>query len=135
MTAFMFFAFGFFKPHERITYDIDYIYRRAGRAFLHFCEGPLMDFAKSVESGVMKISDALISFSRNPTATTRMFVDAAAIAVLRPFNPAYKKYEADLNELRRRYHEPVENIAIGTGVLLVLIFFALLLAIYLAYTA
>ncbi|UYZ39525.1 MAG: Na(+)/H(+) antiporter subunit D [Candidatus Methanospirare jalkutatii] len=135
MTAFMFFAFGFFKPHERITYDIDRIYRRAGRAFLHFCEGPLMDFAKSVESGVMKISDALISFSRNPTATTRMFVDAAAIAVLRPFNPAYKKYEADLNELRRRYHEPVENIAIGTGVLLVLIFFALLLAIYLAYTA
>ncbi|MCW3138240.1 MAG: hypothetical protein OCU20_09960 [Methanophagales archaeon] len=31
MTLFLFFMRGCFAPHEKMTFDIDYLYRKAGR--------------------------------------------------------------------------------------------------------
>lgn len=49
MTVLLFFLLGYFAPHEKITYDIDYLYRKAGRGFgnaflphmVKFVENPL----------------------------------------------------------------------------------------------
>jgi multicomponent Na+:H+ antiporter subunit D len=62
MTVFLFFMLGFFRPHDRITYDLDYVYRKAGRGFIWFCETPLMHFAVAVEKGVLRIANRFARF-------------------------------------------------------------------------
>ncbi len=134
MTVFMFFSLGFFVPHEKITRDMDYIYRKVGRGFIWFCEKPLVSFANSIDEGIMRIASSSVWFSRNPVAASRIMVDMMGAVVLRPFNPVYMRYERDLEEVKRMYPgEPVQSLAIGSGVLLVLVFFAFYLAIYLMY--
>ena len=137
MTAFMFFALRILiMPHERITYDIDYLYRKAGRGFIWLCESPLVSFAAAVEKVVLRIADSFVSFGRNPLRGTRMMMDMIGVALLKPFvfvfnlviQPVYKHYERDLEEVKMRpVEEPMERMSIGTGVLLVLLFFALYL--------
>ncbi len=65
-----------------------------------------------------------------------MMADIIGVALLKPFifvfnlviHPVYKHYERDLEEVKRRpLEEPVERMSIGTGLLLVLLFFALYL--------
>ncbi|MHC1611069.1 MAG: proton-conducting transporter transmembrane domain-containing protein, partial [Candidatus Methanospirareceae archaeon] len=135
VTALLFFGLlSVVAPHEGIVRDIDAIFRRIGRGFIWFCQKPLMTFAKSVDSGLMKLAASFVWFSRNPVAATNIMVNSAAFLVLRPFNPAYKRYAQNIEELKKTYPgEPVERVAVGTGVLLTLVFLALYLLIYLIY--
>ncbi|NMX20865.1 Na(+)/H(+) antiporter subunit D [ANME-1 cluster archaeon GoMg4] len=117
-----------------ITLDTDWFYRIGMKKFVRFCEGPLMTFAKSVDSGVMKIASSFVWFSRNPTAATNIMVNSVAFIVFRPFNPVYKKYAQNIDELKKTYPgEPMQRVAVGTGVLLTLVFLAFYLLIYLVY--
>jgi len=136
MTVFLFFLLGYFAPHEKITYDIDYLYRKAGRGFIWLCESPIVSFAIAVEKIVLRIADFFVRFSKNPLRGTRMMMDMIGVALLKPFvfvfnlviQPVYKHYERDLEEVKMRpVEEPMERMSIGTGVLLVLLFFALYL--------
>ena len=129
MTAFMFFALRvLIMPHERITYDIDYIYRKVGRGFVWFCEKPLMAFASAMDKRVLRIADSAVLFSRNPTAASILLITTTRTKLLGSFKPADKRAEQDLEELKiRAVEEPRENLSIGAGVLLVLLFFALYL--------
>ncbi len=136
MTVFLFFMIGFFAPHEKITNDVDYLYRKAGRGFIWLCESPLVSFAIAVEKIVLRIADFFVKFSKNPLRGTRMMMDMIGVALLKPFvfvfnlviQPVYKHYERDLEEVKMRpVEEPMERMSIGTGVLLVLLFFALYL--------
>ncbi len=130
MTGFMFFALRvLIMPHERITYDIDYLYRKAGRGFIWFCEKPLMAFANAIDRGTLRIADSFVWFSRNPTAASIILITATGTRLMSPFNHAYKRPERDLEVVvkRRTVEEPMEKLSIGTGVLLVLLFFALYL--------
>jgi multicomponent Na+:H+ antiporter subunit D len=136
MTVFLFFMLGYFAPHEKITLDFDYLYRKAGRGFIWFCENPLAHFAIRLEKGVLRIAGSFVSFGRNPLRATRMMADMIGVAVLKPFvfvynlviQPVYRHYERDLEEVKMRpVEEPVESMSIGTGLLLVLLFFALYL--------
>ena len=136
MTAFMFFSLRLLiMPHERVTYDIDYIYRKAGRGFIWFCEQPLVSFAVRVEKVVLRIADSFVSFGKNPLRGTRVMIDTMGVALLKPFifvfnlviHPVYKYYERDLEEMKMRPVEEMEKMSIGTGLLLVLLFFALYL--------
>ncbi len=117
-----------------ITLDTDWFYRIAGKKFIWFCEKPLLDFANSIDKVLKDIADSFVWFSRNPTAASRIMVLTIGAVVARPFNPASTRYERDLEELRRLYPgESVHRVAIGTGVLLVLMFFTLYLLIYLTH--
>jgi len=136
MTVFLFFMLGYFAPHEKITLDFDYLYRKAGRGFIWFCENPLAHFAIGVERGALRIAGSFVSFGRNPLRATRMMADMIGVAMLKPFvfvynlviQPVYRHYERDLEEVKMRpVEEPVESMSIGTGLLLVLLFFALYL--------
>ncbi|MBL7118272.1 MAG: Na(+)/H(+) antiporter subunit D [Candidatus Syntrophoarchaeum sp.] len=136
MTVFLFFMIGYFAPHEKITYDVDYLYRKAGRGFIWLCESPIVSFAIAVEKIVLRIADFFVRFSKNPLRGTRMMMDMIGVALLKPFvfvfnlviQPVYKHYERDLEEVKMRpVEEPMERMSIGTGVLLVLLFFALYL--------
>ena len=136
MTVFLFFMLGYFAPHEKITYDIDYLYRKAGRGFIWFCENPLAHFAIGLEKVVLRIADSFVTFGKNPIRGIRMVVDTIGVALLKPFvfvynrvvQPVYRHYERDLEEVKMRpAEEPLERMSIGTGVLLVLLFFALYL--------
>jgi multicomponent Na+:H+ antiporter subunit D len=130
MTAFLFFALRvLIMPHERITYDIDYVYRKVGQGFVWFCEKPLMAFASAIDRGVLRMADSFVWFSRNPAAASTIMITTTGTRLLRPFNSVYKRHEVgDLEEVRKvPVEEPMERMSIGTGVLLVLLFFALYL--------
>ncbi|RLG34384.1 hypothetical protein DRN97_02650 [Methanosarcinales archaeon] len=136
MTLFLFFMLGYFAPHEKITLDFDHLYRKAGRRVIWFCENPLLGFAIRVEKVVLRIAYSLITFGKNPIRGIRMAEDTIGIGLLKPFvsvydlviQPAYRHYEKDLREVKMRpAEEPMERMSIGTGVLLVLLFFALYL--------
>jgi len=134
MTAVGFFTLQFlFSPHERVTRDIDYLYRKAGRGFIWFCEQPLVTVANFIDKGLLKLADAVVWFSRNPTAASRIMVVMIGAVVTRPFNPTYMRYARDLEELKRSYPGEVPKVAIGTAVLLALVLFTLYLIIYLTH--
>jgi multicomponent Na+:H+ antiporter subunit D len=142
MTVFLFFMLGFFVPHDKITYDIDYLYRKAGRGFIWFCEKPLMDFAHAMENGVLKIADILVRFSRDPLRGPRVMMALIGVALMKPFvllfnlviHPVYKYYERDLEKVKSQpIEEPMTSVSIGTAVLLVLLFFALYLIVMLIH--
>ncbi len=125
---------GLLRPVAKITLDTDWFYRIAGRRFIWFCERPLLDFADFIDKMVKGIASFLVWFSRNPTAASRIMLLTMGVVLTKPFNPVYMHYEADLAELRRLYPgEPVHRVAIGMGVLLVVMFFVLYLLIYLTY--
>jgi multicomponent Na+:H+ antiporter subunit D len=136
MTALGFFVLQFvFSPHERVTYDIDYLYRKGGRGFIWFCESPLVRFAVGVEKVVLRIADSFVSFGKNPLRGTRVMIDMIGVALVKPFvfvfnlviQPVYNYYERDLEEVKMRPVEEMEKMSIGTGMLLILLFFALYL--------
>jgi hypothetical protein len=142
MTVFLFFMLGFFAPHDKITYDIDYLYRKAGRGFIWFCEKPLMGFAHAMENGVLKIVDMFIRFFRDPIRGPRVIIDLIGVALIKPFvllfnlviHPLYKYYERDLEKVKSQpIEEPITSVSIGTAVLLVLLFFALYLIVMLTH--
>ena len=142
MTVFLFFMLGFFAPHDKITYDMDYLYRKAGRGFLWFCEKPLMGFAVGVEKVVLSIADLFITFGKNPLRAIRVMADLIGVAVMKPivflFNlviqPVYRYYEQDLERTKRQpLEEPMTTVSLGTAVLLVLLFFTLYLIVMLIH--
>ncbi len=125
---------GMLHATPTITLDTDWFYRIAGKKFIWFCEKPLLDFADSIDKVLKDIANSFVWFSRNPTAASRIMVLTIGAVIARPFNPTYMRYERDLEELRRMYpNESVHRVAIGTGVLLVLMFFTLYLIIYLTH--
>ena len=136
MTALGFFMLQFvFSPHERVTYDIDHLYRKGGRGFIWFCETPLVSFAVGVEKVVLRIADSFVRFGKNPLRGTRVMIDMIGVALVKPFvfvfnlviQPVYNYYERDLEEVKMRPVEEMEKMSIGTGMLLILLFFALYL--------
>jgi multicomponent Na+:H+ antiporter subunit D len=134
MTAVGFFVLqSVFSPHERITFDIDYVYRKAGNGFIWLCEQPLLTVADFIDKGLLKIADAAIWFSKNPTAASRAMVAMLGTVVLRPFNST-TQYEQDLEQLKRlTTEEPMVGLSLGAGVLLVVTLFILYLVIYLTH--
>lgn len=82
MTVFLFFMIGFFAPHEKITYDVDTLYRKVGRGFVSACEGPLVHFAVAMEKQVQRLADYLVKFSQNPRRETRLGIGAGVLFVL-----------------------------------------------------
>jgi multicomponent Na+:H+ antiporter subunit D len=120
-----------FSPHERITYDLDYLYRKAGRGFIWLCEQPLVTVAEFIDKGLLRIADAFVWFSKNPTAASRIMVAMVTTVVLRTFNSTYGR---DLEKLKKQaVDEPMVSLSLGAGVLLVLILFTLYLVIYLTH--
>jgi multicomponent Na+:H+ antiporter subunit D len=143
ITAVGFFLLQFvFSPHERITYDIDHLYRKAGRGLIWFCEKPLMSFAHAMENGVLKIADMLVRLSRNPLRGPRVMMALIGVALMKPFvllfnlviHPLSQYYERDLEKVKSQpIEEPMTSVSIGTAVLLVLFFFALYLIVMLIH--
>ena len=123
------------KRTTTITLDTDWLFRIAGRRFIWFCEKPLISFADSIDEKVRRIADSFVWFSKNPPIASRIMMLTVSMVFLRPFNPnpLYTRYAHDLEELRKLYPAEVHRLAIGSGVLLVLMFFTLYLIIYLTY--
>jgi hypothetical protein len=80
---------------------------------------------ESKKNSPLKIGGAWSWFSRNPVLATRVMICIMGAKLLRPFNPTYKRYEHELEEIKKRYpEEAVQSLAVGAGVLLTLIFAA-----------
>ena len=77
-----------------------------------------------------KVVSAWKGFSENPVLATRAMVDLAGAKLLGGFNPEYRKYERDLEELKK-IHPDVHNLAKGTAVLFATAFSVLCVAAYL----
>jgi len=94
------------------------------------------NFTIAVKKVLLRIADSFVTFGKNPIRGIRMVVDTIGVALLKPFvfvynrviQPVYRHYERDLEEVKMRPAEKsLERMSIGTGVLLVLLFFALYL--------
>ncbi len=73
-------------------------------------------------------------FARNPLLATRILVDVTGAKLLRPFDPAYVRYERDLEELRGMYPGMrMRRAAAGSAMLHALLFSALYSFLYLTY--
>ena len=77
-----------------------------------------------------KVVGAWRGFSEDPVLATRAMVDLAGAKLLRGFNPVYKRYERDLEELKK-IHPDVHNLAKGTAVLFATAFSVLCVGAYL----
>ena len=122
-----------FSPHERVTFDLDYLYRKAGSGFIWLCEQPLVTVAEFLDKGLMRLADTIVWFSKNPTAASRVLAATVGVMVLRPFNSS-TQYEQDLERLKRlSAEEPKVSLGLGAGVLLVIILFTLYLIVYLTH--
>jgi multicomponent Na+:H+ antiporter subunit D len=116
-----------------ITLDTDWFYRMAGKRFIWFVEQPLLTVATFIDKGLQKLADAVVWFSKNPTAASKVLVAMMGAMVLRPFNSA-TRYEQDLEQLKRlTVEEPMVGLSLGAGVLLVVTLFILYLVIYLTH--
>jgi len=116
-----------------ITLDTDWFYRMAGKRFIWFVEQPLMTVATFIDKGLQRLADAVVWFSKNPTAASKMLVAMMGVIVLRPFNST-TQYEQDLEQLKRvTVEEPMVGLSLGAGVLLVVTLFILYLVIYLTH--
>jgi hypothetical protein len=63
-----------------------------------------------------------------------VLITATSTRLLSPLNPAYvQKGQVLVDARRRAVEEPMEKMSIGTGVLLVILFFAFYLLIYLTH--
>jgi multicomponent Na+:H+ antiporter subunit D len=142
MTVFLFFMLGFFAPHDKITFDVDYLYRKAGRSFLWFCEKPLIGCAVAMERGVLRIADVFVTFGKNPLRGIRVAMATIGVALMKPvifmfelvIEPIYRYYERDLERAKSQpLEEPMTSVSIGTAVLLVLLFFTLYLIVMLIH--
>lgn len=93
-----------------------------------------MAFANAIDRGTLRIADSFVWFSRNPTAASVILMTTTGTRLLSPFNHVYKRHERNLEVVKRRtVEEPMEKLSIGTGVLLVLLFFALYLIVMLVH--
>jgi len=77
-----------------------------------------------------RILRAWRDFSKDPAFATRVMIDVAGTKVLKSFNPEYKRYERDLEELKKT-HPDVHNLAMGTAVLFAVAFSVLCVVAYL----
>ncbi|MHC1599674.1 MAG: Na(+)/H(+) antiporter subunit D [Candidatus Methanospirareceae archaeon] len=127
------------KRTETISLDTDWFYRAGARKFMWFCEGPLVNFASSVDNGLKGIASSFSSFGRNPRRATRIALSTIMVKALKTFVlefwwRVYRYYERDLEEAKSRpLDEPIERVPLGIAVLLVLLFFILYFIIYLIY--
>ncbi|MHC1610350.1 MAG: hypothetical protein ACXQTW_01915 [Candidatus Methanospirareceae archaeon] len=69
-------------------------------------------------------------FREDPVLATRAMVDLAGAKLLRRFNPEYRRYERDLEELKK-IRPDVHNLAKGTALLFATAFSVLCAAAYL----
>ena len=119
---------------KTITLDIDWVYRLAGKKFIWFCEKPLLNFARDIDKVMKDLANSFIRFSRNPMAISMLLITATSTRLLTPFYPEYRQKGLELVEAKKReVEEPMEKMSIGMGVMLVLIFFAFYLLIYLTH--
>jgi len=122
-----------------ITLDTDWFYRIGGKKFIWFCEQPLVTVTEGIDKGLKKIADSIVWFSRNPATSSKILAAKAIVAmtgstVMRTLKPGYVQYEQDLEKLKNMHvEEPVPRVAIGTGILLVLMMFTLYLVVYLTH--
>ncbi len=122
-----------FSPHERVTFDIDYLYRKAGKGFIWFCEQPLVTVAELIDRGLMRLADSVVWVSKNPTAASRVMAAMVSAVVLRTIN-SNTAYEQDLEKLKQlSTEEPLVSVSLGWGVLFVAILFTLYLVVYLTH--
>lgn len=77
MTAVVFFlGLKYFTPHRRITFDVDYIYRAAGRSVIWIFLNPVSSFGRLTERYFFdKIPGWPLWFSRNPLAAIDIICD------------------------------------------------------------
>lgn len=77
MTAIVFFlGLKYFEPHRRITFDVDYFYRKAGNFIIWIFVNPVSSFGTLTEKYFFfKIPGVPLWFSRNPLAAIDIAYD------------------------------------------------------------
>ena len=125
------------KRTDTISLDTDWIYRMGGKKFIWFCKEPLPNFARSVDNGLKRLISFFTVFGINPVTGTRIGVAKVGLTLLKPFVSGYwwrlyRHFERDLEEVSRRPIEaPIERVPLATAVIIILVFFALYLIVYL----
>jgi multicomponent Na+:H+ antiporter subunit D len=118
MTAIVFFlGLRYFEPHRKITFDVDYFYRRIGTFIIWLFMNPLSSFGKLTEKYFFfKIPGAPLWFSRNPLAAVDILND--------------KIRGKDVTEKKEKYPEiPMQMQVVGPTIIFTIIFLSVYLLI------
>ncbi len=82
---------------------------------------------------MLNLADSTVWFSRNPAAASMVLITATCTKLRNPFSHAQENQDNLEAAKKRAVEEPVERMSIGTGVLFVLLFFALYLIVMLMH--
>jgi len=115
-----------FAPRSWVLSDLDILYRKAGTGFIWFCQGPLMSFARAIESVQRAIIGQLTWFSQNPVVATILMGGSIILPVAKTVLPAgsARAFEEDLARTQAKYPgDPAQLRSTGYGIFLVSLFF------------
>ena len=120
-----------FKPHDRITYDFDYLYRKSARLFLWFCKEPMMKFASTMDKVAIKAANAFLWFCRNPMGAMRYISYKFHLFYLELIKAEHAvELAIKLEEQKIRHLDRHEQISIGIAILLIVIILLIYLVVY-----
>ncbi len=113
-----------FKPHRHITYDIDTVYRAAGRSFLWFINNPLARGAQWTVDVFLNIKDGLIWVGKNPIGVIYLLLTTVYLRIAALMRSEHEEvYKKTIERMWKSYPgEPVRREPIGDAVILVLVF-------------
>lgn len=122
-----------FGPHDRITYDFDYLYRKSAKLFLWFCKNPLMKFASTIDRITIRAAGTILWFSRNPLGAMKHIRYESHLFYLElrkaehAVEVAIKLEEQKVSHLNKH-----EQMSIGLAILLIIIILLFYILLYMA---
>ncbi len=137
--------YGIFPAEMRATnLDIDWTYRKLGRLFVRFCEGPLTGFREAMARTSQRIVKAAIKFATDPLLVPELIVKGAYVGIYKALtsledqrrNERLHQLEAKLNYLRglketgRYYGTDMPKRPLGWGVLIAFALIFLYMIVY-----
>ncbi|HIH43793.1 MAG TPA: hypothetical protein HA257_01520, partial [Candidatus Methanoperedenaceae archaeon] len=118
-------------PERTLSLDIDWLYRRAGRAFMWFIREPLSVYSSKLYSVLISVSDALAWISRNPKKAFFMHIDMAEYRLFGRIHGLSPEASLEhIRSMRVNYPgRPVHRDPVGDAIIVAII----LLMIYALY--
>jgi hypothetical protein len=113
------------RGHASYTLDTDWLVRVPGAMLVRFCKEPLMDFASTLDRGLLTIASAASELARNPFTAPRLmgrtcllYAEKSVGSLLgRAYAERRRVSDARLETLRatpydeNRYRRPIGGVA------------------------
>ncbi|MBN2013559.1 MAG: Na(+)/H(+) antiporter subunit D [Candidatus Altiarchaeota archaeon] len=120
-----------FSPHDRVTFDFDYIYGKLAGLFLWFCRDPMIELASALDRMAVKAANSFLWFCMNPRRAIDYLPHRLHLFYLELVRAEHAiEVRVRLDEQRIKHMKRREQISISVTILLVILILLLYLFIY-----